>query len=172
MKNPILITLFMLVAAFPMYSQISISATGNPPHTSAVLDLQSGDQGLLIPRMNTGDLALITSPAKGLLVFDTTVNALCYYSGTAWTYFLTNPTLIRDTDNDTKVETERLPDEDLVRIKLGGTDKVTFRPNRIEIVNTSANISIGENAGMNTTGTDNVIVGKDAGTANTTGSGN
>jgi hypothetical protein len=54
------------------------------PHPSAVLDI-SGTNGLLIPRMTTPQRNAIGSPAKGLLVFDSTLGTPVFFNGTFWT---------------------------------------------------------------------------------------
>jgi hypothetical protein len=58
---------------------------GNPtPHASALLDISSTDKGVLIPRVTTTQRNAILSPAKGLMVFDSTFNSYWYYTGTDW----------------------------------------------------------------------------------------
>jgi trimeric autotransporter adhesin len=54
------------------------------PHASAQLDVSSTTRGLLAPRMTTTQRNAIASPAKGLLVYDTEVNGLFHYNGSAW----------------------------------------------------------------------------------------
>jgi microcystin-dependent protein len=61
----------------------------NPnPDPSSILDLKSTDKGLLIPRMSTGErnaMAIGTPmPAKGLLVFDTSLDRIYFWDGTKW----------------------------------------------------------------------------------------
>lgn len=51
---------------------------------SAQLDLNSTTKGLLPPRMTTAQRGAINSPAEGLVVFNTTDNALNVYNGTQW----------------------------------------------------------------------------------------
>lgn len=63
---------------------ISINATGASSHPSAMLDIQSTDKGILIPRMATAQRSVIASPATGLLVFDTDTGSFWFYDGTAW----------------------------------------------------------------------------------------
>jgi hypothetical protein len=53
------------------------------PNASAILDVTSTTQGFLPPRMTTTQKNAITSPAAGLVVYDTTLNKLCVYT-TAW----------------------------------------------------------------------------------------
>jgi len=52
--------------------------------TSAVVNIQSTTKGFLPPRMTTAQKNAIASPASGLQVFDSTMNAMCEYNGTAW----------------------------------------------------------------------------------------
>ena len=54
------------------------------PAASAILDAQSTTKGVRMPNMTTTEKNAISSPAAGLLVFDTTLAKLCVYSGTAW----------------------------------------------------------------------------------------
>ena len=64
----------LLGIAQPLYSQNIIG--GETGDSSALLDLQSADQGLLIPRMTSSQRSAITNPAPGLMIFNTTLNCL------------------------------------------------------------------------------------------------
>lgn len=77
---------------------------------------------------------------------------------------------IHDGDNNTKVSTERNTNEDIVRFDLGGTEKMRLTGNRLEFKNIPGNsIYIGDSAGTSSTGPANLIIGYQAGYANTTG---
>jgi hypothetical protein len=54
------------------------------PDASALLDVQSTTKGVRMPNMTTTQKNAISSPAAGLMVFDTTLAKLCVYSGSAW----------------------------------------------------------------------------------------
>ena len=54
------------------------------PNASAILDAQSTTKGVRFPNMTTTQKNAISSPAAGLVVFDTTLSKLCVYSGSAW----------------------------------------------------------------------------------------
>ena len=54
------------------------------PSDSAILDAQSTTKGVRFPNMTTTQKNAISSPAAGLVVFDTTLAKLCVYSGSAW----------------------------------------------------------------------------------------
>lgn len=51
---------------------------------SALLELRSTTQGVLIPRMTTTQRNAISSPATGLLVYDTSLDLLYFYEGSSW----------------------------------------------------------------------------------------
>jgi hypothetical protein len=54
------------------------------PNASAILDAQSTTKGVRMPNMTTTQKNAISSPAAGLIVFDTTLSKLSVYSGSAW----------------------------------------------------------------------------------------
>ncbi|MBU0765522.1 MAG: tail fiber domain-containing protein [Bacteroidetes bacterium] len=55
--------------------------TANP---SAMLDVKSITKGMLVPRLSTAQRTAISSPAAGLLVFDTTAGDFYFYNGSSW----------------------------------------------------------------------------------------
>lgn len=83
MKTFNLLVLIILFTKFS-FAQIGINTTGASPHGSALLDISSTTKGLLIPRMNTSERTGISSPAKGLMVFDNDTNGFWYYNGSSW----------------------------------------------------------------------------------------
>lgn len=58
---------------------------GGDPNDSALLELVSTTKGFLPPRMTQAQRVALT-PVEGLTVFDTTLNCLCVYSGSAWNF--------------------------------------------------------------------------------------
>jgi hypothetical protein len=77
--------LFFFLLSFAGNAQIGIGTT--TPNASSILDVSSTTQGLLAPRMTTVQRNAITTPADGLLVYDTDLKFFFYYiSSTAtWT---------------------------------------------------------------------------------------
>ena len=57
--------------------------------TSAVFEINSVKQGVVLPRMNTAQRNGIMNPVKALLVFNTDSNCYSYYNGSAWINFAT-----------------------------------------------------------------------------------
>ena len=54
-------------------------------YTSALLSVQSTTRGFLPPVLTTTQKNAISSPAAGLIVYDTTLHGIYYYNGSAWT---------------------------------------------------------------------------------------
>ena len=65
-------------------SSAGVGIGGSAPNASAILDAQSTTRGLRLPNMTTTQKNAISSPAAGLLVFDTTLGKACVYMGSAW----------------------------------------------------------------------------------------
>jgi hypothetical protein len=95
MKTSLLLTVFTIVIISltgKVFSQgVVISDSANAtPQSSAMLDVQSTEKGFLPPRMTTSDRNAITSPANGLVVYDTEEESLFLYNGTGWLPLVTN----------------------------------------------------------------------------------
>jgi hypothetical protein len=63
---------------------INISASNTTPDASAQLQVDSTTQGFLPPRMTTTQRDAISTPAAGLMVYNTTTNKAQCYNGTTW----------------------------------------------------------------------------------------
>jgi len=95
MKKSILTVVLMIVLAITTSSnaQVGIGVSTADINASAQLDVTSTTKGLLPPRMTTTQRDAISSPASGLVIFNTTTNSLEYKSSTGWVS-LTAPTAI------------------------------------------------------------------------------
>jgi hypothetical protein len=84
MKNSIIFFFFFIFIGINTYSQQNVSISDVPatPNPTSVLDVSSTNKGMLIPRMTTAQRNAIVGPANGLLVFDTDVNCVMFYSTT------------------------------------------------------------------------------------------
>ena len=80
----ILILAFLIPNSKFLIGQVGINDNNASPDASAMLDVKSTTKGMLIPRMTTTQRDAITSPATGLMVYNTTTTAFNYYNGTAW----------------------------------------------------------------------------------------
>lgn len=75
------------VAATERIRVLSSGETGfgtSSPNTAALVDITSTTKGFLPPRMTTTQKNAISSPPAGLQVYDSTLNKMCFYNGSAW----------------------------------------------------------------------------------------
>lgn len=79
-----LLLMFFLLLSLTGNAQIGIGTI--TPNASSVLDITSTTKGMLTPRMTTAQRTAITTPADGLMVYDTDLKVFYYYStgSTAW----------------------------------------------------------------------------------------
>lgn len=89
-----LLPVLLLIAVPKAFGQVSIGTS--LPHASAAFEVQSTQQGILIPRMSSTDRDAISSPALGLMIFNTTTGAFEYYTGSTWAGI--GPTSITNAD--------------------------------------------------------------------------
>ncbi|MDB0037989.1 hypothetical protein N9F08_01375 [bacterium] len=74
-----------LLLAFASFSQNkNVGINTNTPDPSAVLHLESNNQGLLVPRLTTLERDAIAAPAVGLIIYHTDVLQEEIWNGTCW----------------------------------------------------------------------------------------
>lgn len=66
-----------------IYDSASIGQT-TAPNAKSILELSSTTKGLLMPRMTTTQRDAIATPPTGLLIFNTSTNAINSYNGATW----------------------------------------------------------------------------------------
>ena len=77
--------LLLLVLSTSVNAQVAINNDNSAPDASAMLDVKSTNKGLLVPRMTQAQRTAITTPASGLLVYQTdNPSGFYYYSGAGW----------------------------------------------------------------------------------------
>jgi len=83
----LVILVFLFVVSIPLFAQsVGINSDGSAPDASAMLDIKSSTKGFLAPRMTSAQRTAISSPATGLLVYQTDgTPGYYYYTGSAWT---------------------------------------------------------------------------------------
>jgi len=104
-------------------AQVGVGTT--TPDASSMLDIQSSSKGVLIPRMLTTERTAITTPANGLLVFDTDTKSFWFYNVNIWKELVSDSSIV-DADGDTKVEVEKTTDEDKIHFTTLGTERMTI----------------------------------------------
>jgi len=79
----LIIVFVLMITSIIAKSQVGIGT--NSPNASAKLEVSSTTQGFLPPRMTTIQRDAITTPATGLIIFNTTTNSLEFKSSFGWT---------------------------------------------------------------------------------------
>jgi len=81
------VILFIIVLGYISgYGQVGINTDGSAPENSAMLDVKSTVSGILIPRLSQTQRDAITTPATGLMVYQTdNAPGFYYYNGSVWT---------------------------------------------------------------------------------------
>jgi hypothetical protein len=75
----------LLLLQVMQFAQAQSVGIGTPsPNASAQLDITSTTKGLLIPRMTSAQRLAITTPAAGLMVYETTTSSFWFYNGSVW----------------------------------------------------------------------------------------
>jgi len=83
--STLVLSLLLLSASILCAQGVAINENGSSSDGSAMLDVSSTSKGFLAPRMLASERTAITSPATGLLVYQTDAPAgYYYYSGSAW----------------------------------------------------------------------------------------
>ena len=80
MKKQIISLLVLIFACTQVFAQVAINADGSLPDNSAILDVKSTTQGLLIPKMGQSQRDAIVNPAQGLLIFQRPTSTGFYYN--------------------------------------------------------------------------------------------
>lgn len=123
-----LILIIMMICTNALAQGVGINETGDTADASAILDIKSTTKGLLTPRMTAAQRGSISSPATGLLVYQTDgIVGFYYNAGTSGTpnwkqLSSTQIAELQDADSDTKILVEESADEDKIRFDVAGTE--------------------------------------------------
>src|SRR5690348_4758533 len=170
MKKKIILTIIGFAIFYATgFTQVGINSDGSSPDTSAMLDIKSTAKGILIPRMTSIQRTAITSPAKGLLVYDSTTTSFWFYNGNAWANLSGNANgwnLTGNVGTDTSKNFIGTTDNEPLLVKINN--------NYSGILDANNGITSWGYKGLisNTTGNYITAVGTSSLTANTTGNHN
>ncbi|NVO21242.1 MAG: tail fiber domain-containing protein [Bacteroidetes bacterium] len=171
MKTTLILLGALLILSQYVKSQVAINTDGTAPDNSAGLDVKFTDKGFLPPRLMTSQRDAITSPATGLIIYNTTNNRLEYYSGysTGWTTLLSPGSGWSLTGNSGTLDGTNF---------IGTTDNIPFnfkvnnnKAGRIDHILNNTFLGY-QAANSNTTGNNNTAQGSAALGTNTIGNSN
>ncbi len=88
-------TIYSLITLLVFFSlstlaQLGIKESNSSPNAKAMLDVESPNKGVLIPRMSTGTRDGIAAPPTGLMIYNSSTNHFNYWNGSSWTDFNSN----------------------------------------------------------------------------------
>ena len=118
------IIITVLILSTIANAQVGIGTVN--PDPSAILDLSSENKGMLVPRISSEKRNLISQPAEGLLIYNTTTKGFNYFQS-GWKDFLPNYKTI--TANTAVSTTDATIDEPIADVTLrpsSGTYSVNF----------------------------------------------
>ena len=101
------------------------------PDSSAMLDIQSMDKGVLVPRMTTAQREAISNVANGLLVYDTETNSFWFFQDSAWQELVGGSVKgdgLSDEDGDTRIQVEESPNDNTIRFDATGIESMVLTP--------------------------------------------
>ncbi len=89
MKYFFTLAIILTFASSTLFAQsVSVNSDGSAADASAMLDVKSTSSGFLAPRMTEAQRGAISSPATGLMLYQTNgTPGYYYYDGSAWTQF-------------------------------------------------------------------------------------
>jgi uncharacterized protein (TIGR02145 family) len=82
MKTILKMTMLLLLVSSGVYGQRGIGT--NTPDKAAILELASTSKGFLPPRMSTIERDGISTPATGLVIYNTTAACVQFFNGALW----------------------------------------------------------------------------------------
>jgi hypothetical protein len=183
-KKYLFLFLMLAFSTQRAFSQgVAVSSSNASPDPSAMFDVQSGDKGLLIPRValtGTSDVATIPAPATSLLIYNTNTSGnvtpgFYYWSGSSWKRLAIGGVQVDGWNLTGNSGTN----PDFNCIGTNDNQPLRFRVDghiagSIESFG-SKNLSFGYDAGsglFSGAGTGNTLVGFDAGSSTSSGSSN
>lgn len=133
MKTKLFSVLLAITASLSIYAQVGIGT--NSPDASSILHLSSTDKGFLPPVMTSSNRDAISTPANGLLIYNTTDGKLNFYNSGWYS----------------------------IPLSESGAEGINLGIGAGKNLQQSTGIAIGNNAGNSYQGPNTISLGNDAG---------
>lgn len=134
--SPVLCLSILFFIATSSFGQGAVGIGTAAPDDSAILEIESSNKGVLVPRMNLRP----TNPAEGLIIYNTSIGdgVFEYYDGASWVQLIATPAsidlnmqnnkiinLADGTDDGDAVNKGQLDDIDDSNVNINGSDVMT-----------------------------------------------
>ena len=80
----VLLLIMILGTHISVSAQVGINGDGSSADASSMLDVKATDKGMLIPRLTSTQRDNISSPATGLMIYNSTNSQFEFYDGSSW----------------------------------------------------------------------------------------
>ncbi|MEE4256891.1 MAG: hypothetical protein V2I47_07625 [Bacteroidales bacterium] len=145
-KAKLFLVAILAISNLCVKAQVAINTDGSDPDASAMLDIKSSSTGVLIPRMTQAQREAISSPAEGLLVYQTNNTAGMYcFKSAVWT-------IIADGSQHWEVSGNDIYNGNTGRVGIGTTNPVRALDVRGDNIIYSSNQSYSEGENIFYTG--------------------
>jgi uncharacterized protein (TIGR02145 family) len=84
MKQLIILCFMIGILCIRSSAQVSINTDGTLPPESAMMEVKSTSEGLLLPRLTMAQRDAVVSPAAGLMIYNTETHNVNIYNGAGW----------------------------------------------------------------------------------------
>ena len=106
----ILIIVFVLSSNKIDAQSMGISSGAITPDPSSILEMRTTTKGVLIPRMATAERDLISLPANGLMIYNTSTSRFNFYNGSAWVILVSDSAVYLSVDAGSPLTTSSTSD--------------------------------------------------------------
>jgi hypothetical protein len=143
-KVSFILAMGLLLAVQPLAAQVKVGGVPGSPHPAALLELESNNKGLLLPRLTMPEMLAVGTDnlAKGLLVYNTDSSRPYIFNGTAWRPIMySSPVeswqLTGNSGTDAANQFIGTTDSVALNIRTFNRPHITFTPNRLTGLYTS-----------------------------------
>ena len=105
---------------------MGISSTSITPDASSIVEIRSTTKGLLIPRMTAAERDLISLPANGLMIYNTSSSNLNLYNGVTWVVLVSDSTGYLSVDAGSTLITSSTSDVVIADMRQTATETATY----------------------------------------------
>ncbi|MDN3664427.1 hypothetical protein ACFFU1_14030 [Algibacter miyuki] len=125
-------SLMFALCASICYVQAQVGIGTTTPDDGSILQIDSKVGAFVPPRMTSTEMAAISSPLDGALVYNTTLNSYCIFSNGTWSS-QSNSTLIINKDYPSTNSALSAPDNTYVDFPIGPADVLVTNPDVYDV---------------------------------------